>query len=70
MARDKQNAYEKMKSRTKKDGNLNFKSALKHEETYWVGAAVPAVLFAGLIDGGVSIALAYGARKLYEKNNG
>lgn len=68
--RNKQNAYERMKSQTKKGSGLNFKSLTKKEETYWVGAAIPAILFAGLIDGGVSIALAYGARKLYEKNNG
>ena len=67
--RTKQNAYEKMKSKGKSSG-LNFKSLTKQEETYWIGAAVPAILFAGLVDGGVSIALAYGARKLYEKNNG
>jgi len=68
--RNKQNAYEKMKSKSKKNGKLDFKSLTKQEETYWIGAAVPAILFAGLIDGGVSMALAYGARKLYEKNNG
>ena len=65
--RTKQNAYEKIKS--KRLSNSNFKSLAKQEEIYWIGATIPAVLFAGLIDGGVSIALAYGARKLYEKNN-
>jgi len=70
MARERKNAYEKMKAKSKKSGGLNFKSALKQEETYWLGAAVPAILFAGLIDGGVTMALAYGARKLYEKHNG
>ena len=68
--RNKTNAYERIKSKSKKSSGLNFKSLKKQEETYWIGAAVPAILFAGLIDGGVSIALAYGARKLYEKNNG
>lgn len=68
--RNKTNAYERMKAKSKKGSGLNFKSLTKQEETYWVGAAIPAVLFAGLIDGGVSIALAYGAKKLYEHNNG
>ena len=68
--RNKQNAYEKMKLRMKNKQKLNFDTLIKKEETYWVGAAIPAILFAGLIDGGVSIALAYGARKLYEINNG
>ena len=67
MAR-KGNAYEKMKSKGK-GSKLNFKSALKQEETYWLGAAVPAILFAGLIDGGVTMAIAFGAKKLYEHNN-
>ncbi len=70
MARS-ENAYEKFKAgKGKKGSGLSFKSALKQEETYWAGAAVPAILFAGLIDGGVSIALAYGASKLYKYNNG
>lgn len=64
------NAYEKMKAKQKKGSSLNFKSALKQEETYWAGAAIPAVLFAGFIDGGVSIAIAYGMNKLYKHNTG
>ena len=63
------NAYDKMKNKNKKGSKLNFASALKQEETYFMGAAVPAILFAGLIDGGVSIALAYGAKKLFDHNN-
>ena len=63
------NAYERMKNKNKKGFKLNFSSALKQEETYFIGAAVPAILFAGLIDGGVSIALAYGAKKLFDYNN-
>ena len=65
------NAYENMKNKAKKGGSkIDFSSALKQEETYFAGAAIPAILFAGFIDGGVSIALAYGARKLYQKING
>jgi len=63
------NAYEKMKNKGKKGSKLDFSSALKQEETYFMGAAIPAILFAGLIDGGVSIALAYGAKKLFDFNN-
>ncbi len=71
MAKRGTNAYEEMKRKGKKgSGSLDFKSALKQEETYFVGAAGAAILFAGLIDGGVSVALAYGAKKLYDKNNG
>ena len=65
----RENAYTKMKNK-QAGKKLNFKSVIKSEETYWVGAAGAAVLFAGLIDGGVSIAFAYGAKKLYEHNNG
>ena len=64
-----ENVYDKMKSKRAKGGKLNFQSALKQEETYWIGAAIPAILFAGLIDGGVSIAFAYGARQLYKQYN-
>lgn len=38
-------------------------------DAYVLVAAIPAVLFAGLLDGGISILLAYAANKLYEKNN-
>ena len=70
MAKRGTNAYEEMKRKGSKGmGTLDFKSALKQEETYFAAAGVAAVLFAGLIDGGVSVALAYGAKKLYDKNN-
>ena len=65
----RQNAYERLKANSAKASNFNMGSLAKKEETYWAGAAVPAVLFAGLVDGGVTMALAYGARKLYEINN-
>ena len=59
-----ENAYTRMK-------RLNAeKHFLDREETYFAGAAVPAVLFAGFIDGGISIALAYGARQLYKHRTG
>lgn len=70
MSRTTKNAYDRLKSRTTSKSGVNLDALLKQEETYWIGAAIPAILFAGLLDGGVSIALAYGARKLYEKNNG
>lgn len=62
----KKNAYDRFKS---KNGGFD-KSLLEKEETYFVGAAVPAILFAGILDGGVSVALAYGASKLYKMKNG
>ena len=69
MAKRGENAYQNMKN--KKSGkSMNFQSALKQEETYFVGAAGVAILFAGILDGGVSVALAYGAKKLYDHNNG
>lgn len=64
----RENAYTKMKN--KKNSSIDFKSVLKQEESYWFGAGGLAILFAGLIDGGVSVGLAYGAKKLYEHNNG
>jgi len=63
------NAYERMKNKSK-SSKIDFKSALKHEETYWVGAGGAAMLIAGIFDGGISVALAYGAKKLYDYNNG
>ena len=65
--RNKTSAYNRLKN--KNTGSF-AKDIMKKEETYWFGAAVPAMLFAGFIDGGVSIAIAYAARKLYEMNNG
>ena len=58
------NAYDRMK---RANAQKHF---LDREETYFAGAAVPAILFAGLLDGGISIALAYGARQLYKKRTG
>lgn len=60
-------AYERIRPKTRKKGITKL---LKREETYFVGATIPAILFAGFIDGGVCMALAYGARKLYEAHNG
>lgn len=65
----KTTAYERLKNKSKKKVNL-FDAINAKEETYWVGAAAGAVIFAGFIDGGVSVAIAYGARKLYEYQNG
>lgn len=64
------NAYDKMKNKGKK-GSLNFSSALKQEETYWAGAGAAVVLmpFISIIDGGFGLAVAYGAKKLYDYNN-
>lgn len=61
-------AYERMKDKMNKAGKTTDLS--KKEEVYWIGATIPAMLFAGFIDGGVSVAIAYAARKLYEMNNG
>lgn len=58
-----QDAYTRMKLR-------NSKNPLDKEETYFAIAAIPAILFAGLIDGGVSMFLAYGARRLYKLRHG
>ncbi len=66
--RNRKNVYDSLRNKT--SNNVVLYNLLKKEETYWVGATVPAMLFAGFIDGGVSIVFAYIARKLYEKNNG
>ena len=64
MARSTENAYTRMKSSNTAQG------LLKHEETYFAAAAIPVVLIAGIFDGGLSLALFYGARQMYKKNNG
>lgn len=69
MARNS-DAYERMKdkmagvSSSSKAGSL-----LKNESTYWIGAAGLAGLFVGFMDGGISVALAYGAKKIHEAAN-
>lgn len=65
----KQNAYERMKKKSTK-GKFNLADLKKDEDVYWVGATIPALLVAGLFDGGITMALAYGARKLYKYNTG
>lgn len=47
--------------------NNQSQDVFNRDDLPFVLAAIPAVLFAGLIDGGVSIALAFGANKLYNK---
>ena len=71
MAKRGENAYQKMKN--KKSGkSINFQSALKKEETYWAGASLAVVVmpFISIIDGGFGLAVAYGAKKLYDHSNG
>ena len=65
----KQNAYDRLKSKSGSK-KINFKNFMNYEETYFAGAAVPAVFIAGIFDGGISIALAYGAHKLFKQQNG
>jgi hypothetical protein len=69
MERKNTNAYDRFKNTDLKKG-IKLDSLLKREETYWIGAGAGAMLLVGIIDGGISVALAYGARKLYEKKNG
>lgn len=67
---EKKNAYDRLKSKKGSNSGSLVDNLLSKEETYWSGATALAILFAGIIDGGASIAIAYGARKLYEKRNG
>lgn len=69
MARNS-DAYDRMKSKmTGKTDGFNMTNLGKKEGTYWFGAGAIASIVFGFVDGGVSVALAYGAKKLYEINN-
>lgn len=65
----KKNRLDYNSIKKKSNGDI-VDNLLKKEETYWVGASIPAILFAGFIDAGITIGLLYGAKKLYERKNG
>jgi len=46
------------------------KSFFDRRSSYLLIAAIPAVLFAGIIDGGVTMAIAYYANILYDRHHG
>lgn len=60
------NAYSRMKA------NNSTQRLLDKEETYFAGACLAVLLipFVSVIDGGIGIAVAYGARKLYKNRTG
>ena len=61
----KNKLYEQLKSK-RRQYNGQAESLLGKENTYWVGAGAISMLFFGFIDGGLSVAIAYGAKKLHE----
>ena len=65
----RQNAYDKFRSKSNKK-SFDLENLKKQEETYWIGATLPAMLVAGFFDGGISMIIAYGARQLYKHNTG
>jgi len=61
--RRSKNSYSNLKNRR----NLN--KLLRQEEPYWIGAGALSMMLVGIIDGGVSVTIAYLAKKAYDKFN-
>lgn len=66
MAREKtSDAFERMKARMGKKSVEEFSK----KNLYWAGAAGISAIVFGIVDGGVSVAIAYLANMLSEQNN-